>query len=103
MKPQLVYSVDCLGEINGIFKEDALDLSKLGKRQIHRISLIEFSELHQGFYIKWLTGPNAGAEQRSGNWLQIFATYKEAVDFETQEVNRLRLLGFSFGPQANSP
>ena len=81
-----------------------------GHRSVSRLSEVLFDDISQKFYIHWLKGPKANQSEPEEVWydneygekkflhlkLRVFDTYEEAVQYEIDEVNRLRLLGHTF-------
>lgn len=108
---QIVINVSSTGAIETLLKEDVLDLSKFGVREVKRITIIEFDTAAQRFFIRWLAGPYAGAIHDasmdehclgddflglSEDQYATFDTYADAVAHEIKCVNALRLKGVSF-------
>lgn len=107
---QLVIRVGTDGSLHTLLKDTVLDTSKFGDRKIDRITLIEFDEDEQKFFIKWLRGPYrpfthtqgmaretlASDKYRLSADTIFFDTYEKAVEHEVECVNALRLEGERF-------
>lgn len=61
-----------------------------GHRKIERMTIIKFDEKHQDFYIEWIEGSLRGQPVGS------FSTYEDAVTYEIDEINKMRLQGVIF-------
>jgi hypothetical protein len=108
---KLVYRIDANGNVEGLLKDTAID-SRIfaGRREIHRITLIEHDPDEQKFHIQWLAGPFKGQyhdnvidasifdRPTEGDPLKdmLFDTYEEAVEHEIRCVNALRHKGENF-------
>lgn len=70
---------------------DTRDVFGVSQRKIERISEIVPTDDGMRFQVRWLKGPDAGLVEDD-----TFETYEEAVAFEVEAVNHLRLCGNSF-------
>lgn len=87
------------GTVQHLLKDEFLSPCPDQKRNIERITSIEFDEERQKFFVRWLLGPLAGSVMRdlTIGWRALFFdTYGAAVDAEIERVNAYRLSGVSF-------
>lgn len=95
---RLVITCHADGSVETLLKGSVFDTRQLGERKIERITIIEWSTTYQLFYIKWLKGPKAGEVEgwTPNSVAKFFETYEEAVSYEVEQVNKMRLEGVSF-------
>ena len=107
-----VLIVDPHGSIRGlVHKKSGVDLRRLGRAEIERVTLVEWDAEKQGWYIRWYgsNGDEVWGEQmrtyvlktprcRLLNWRLedgkfLFNEYDEAVEFEVAVVQQLQIEG----------
>lgn len=94
-----------------------LDLTKIGKASVERVSLVEWSEEHQGWFVQIIRGPKAGTVLTRAVWAAaglrehledpgnsiaarvaedgtlLFVDYDDGVRAEIMYLDKLRLQG----------
>lgn len=92
---RLVVTCHPNGSLQTTLKDKVFNTAKFGKREIERVSQIRFNSITQRFVIEWLKGPRKGCTE-AGWDKEGFETYDEAVEFEVDQINIMRLIGHSF-------
>lgn len=96
---ELVIQIDKTGAINTLLKDNVFDTSLLnGKRNIERVSIIEFNKFCQKFYVRFLSDQlitQNGSQYLLDKdcYVRFFGTYELAVEAEVNFINMLRKSG----------